>query len=363
MAQLVRDAERAKALLREHCEGTPGPAWQLDLFKSWGQHMPVVGISVDVGATSCREQLDLSEDAARLPYRFNSTEFLPPRTAAAPPVPAQLSTYKPAFVRGILTAEALDQIYQWFSRELNDLRGYSDDPPRTRRSNKPLAIDQSGFVEEARGSFWDLTTEPPSLMQRHLSGTPRLNAAAILAAAGADYTDKELLDGIVHGVRMLTDHQMLVVLNPGLLSLAGHLRPYGADIARMAVDGMLKICRFLPYVQCVLLPQGTVGKAHDDEARRRITDAGAPRAPPTTRDGTRVVSINDGVRLPDEDGRQRTKPENKPGVAVNVNDSSILAALAAAMRKDGFAPHEYQAYFACDDFKAFFSQFSLHPSQ
>jgi hypothetical protein len=43
-----------------------------------------------------------------------------------------LSTYKPTSVRGILTAEALEQIYQWFRRELSDLRGYNEDPPRTR---------------------------------------------------------------------------------------------------------------------------------------------------------------------------------------------------------------------------------------
>jgi hypothetical protein len=116
-------------------------------------------------------------------------------------------------------------------------------------------------------------------------------------------------------------------------------------------------------VQGVLLPQGTVGKAHEDDTRRRVTDAGAPRAPLTARDGTRVVSINDGVRLPREDGQPRTEPECKPGVGVHVSDASILAALAEAMRKDGFAPHEHQAHFACDDFKAFFNQFSLHVSE
>jgi hypothetical protein len=36
MAQLLRDAEEANSLLRAHCEQTPGPAWQPDLFRSWG---------------------------------------------------------------------------------------------------------------------------------------------------------------------------------------------------------------------------------------------------------------------------------------------------------------------------------------
>jgi hypothetical protein len=181
------------------------------LFKSWGERVPAVGVPADVGATSCRAQLDLSEGAARLPYRFNSDKYRPPRTVAAPPVPEQQLTYKPSSVRDILTAGALEQIYRWFSRELRDLQGYSEDPPRKHRSNKPLVIDQSSFVGEARGSFWDLTTKPLSLMKRHLSGTPRLNAAAILAAAGADYPDKELLDGITHSVRMSGDDKMLIV--------------------------------------------------------------------------------------------------------------------------------------------------------
>jgi hypothetical protein len=266
-------------------------------------------------------------------------------------------------VRDILTAEALNHIYQWLRRDLADLRGYSQDPPRRQCSNKPLVIDQTGFVAQARCLFWDLTTTPPSLVQRHLPGTPRLNAAAILAAAGAEYPDKELLNGLAHGVCMQTDHQILIVLNPCLRSLAGYLRPFVADIGRMEADGMLKVFRFLPYVPGVLLPQGTVSKPHEEDIRRRITDAGAPRSPLTARDGTRVVSINDGVRLPLENGQPRTKPECKPGVGVNVNDISILAYLAEAMRKDGFAPHEYQAYFACDDFKAFFNQFSLHLSE
>jgi hypothetical protein len=300
---------------------------------------------------------------ARLPYHFSSTEFGPLTTVAAPPVPEQVSTYKPATIRDVLTAEALDEIYQWFRCELNDLHGYSLDPPRKHCSNKPLVIDQSSFVVEACGLFWDLTTNPPSLMQRHLPGTPRLNAAAILAAAGADYPDKELPDAIAHGVRMQTDHQMLLVLNPGLLSLSGYLRQYGADITRMEADGMLLVCRFLPYVQGVLLPQGPVCKAHAEDDRRRITDAGAPRSPLIARDGTRVMSVNDGGRMPLADGQPLTPQEDKPCVGVNVNDNSILAYLGEAMRKDNFAPHEYQTFLACDDIKAFFNQFTLHPSE
>jgi hypothetical protein len=75
------------------------------------------------------------------------------------------------------------------------------------------------------------------------------------------------------------------------------------------------------------------------------------------------MPINDGVHLPLQDGHSRSEPERKPCVGVIVNDSGILAYLAEAMAKDGFAPHERQAYLACEDFKAFFNQFSLHTSE
>jgi hypothetical protein len=44
-------------------------------------------------------------------------------------------------------------------------------------------------------------------MQRHLGGVPQLNPSAVLTAAGPDYTDKELVDNIAHGVRMPVDHE------------------------------------------------------------------------------------------------------------------------------------------------------------
>jgi hypothetical protein len=200
-------------------------------------------------------------------------------------------------------------------------------------------------------------------MRRSRSAVPHLNAAAILAAAGADYPDRELLDAIQHGVHMPTDFQMLIVLNPGLLSLADGMPQLAADVARVEAAGMLTVHTFLPFVPGVLFPQGTTGKQNEQTLRRRIMDAGAPRAPLTSRDGTEVVPINEGVRTPLLDGRSRMQPEEKPASNVTVNDACNLAYVARAMALDGFAPDKYLAYLACDDFKAFFNQFVLHPSE
>jgi hypothetical protein len=325
--------------------------------------VPVVGLPPDATSSSCSGRFDLPESIARRPFLFHAARFDPPSTVAAPPIPEQASDYQPASVRDILTPEALREIYHRFRRELVDLLAYSQDPPRRQRTNKPLVIDQSGFLTPARGLFWDLTTSPPSLMQRSRSAVPRLNAAAILAAAGADYPDRELLDAIQHGVLMPTDFQMLIVLNPCLLSLADGMPQIAADVARMEAAGMLTVHTFIPFVQGVLLPQGTTGKQNEPTLRRRITDAGAPRAPLTSRDGTEVVPINEGVRTPLPDGRSRMQPEEKPASDVTVNDAGSLAYVARAMALDGFAPDEYLPYLACDDFKAFFNQFVLHPSE
>jgi hypothetical protein len=75
------------------------------------------------------------------------------------------------------------------------------------------------------------------------------------------------------------------------------------------------------------------------------------------------VSVNDGVHMPLADGLPCSPPEDKQGVGVNVNDNSILSYLVEAMRKDNFALHEYQTFLTCDDFSAFFNQFTLHPSE
>jgi hypothetical protein len=324
MSKPWRDGCAANSLLRDHLNAAVGPPENPNLFKEWAMRIPVVGTAPDVSATPCTGRFDLPDSIARRPFLFHATRFDPPTTTAAPPVPKQASDYQPKSVRDILTPEALREIYHWFRRELNDHLAYLQKPPRRHRTNRPLVSDQSGFLAPARGLFWDLTTTHPSLMQRDHPARPRLNAAAILAAAGAAYPDKELLDAIQNGVRMSTDFQMLIVLNPGLLSLADGMPQIAADIARMDAEGMLTVHTFHPYVQGVLLPQGTTGKPHELTLRRRITDAGAPRAPLTSRDGTVVVAVNDGVRVPLPDGRSRTQPEEKPASDITVNDTGDL---------------------------------------
>jgi hypothetical protein len=114
MRRLEQQARAANTMLLDCCLDTLGPPWHPELFNEWGDRIPVLGIPEAAGATSCQGPFHLPPAVALLPYRFNSTEFGPPTTVAAQPVPKQVSTYKQAPVRDILTAEALNEIYQWF---------------------------------------------------------------------------------------------------------------------------------------------------------------------------------------------------------------------------------------------------------
>jgi hypothetical protein len=233
MAQLWHTRRDANDLLRAHLNGAAAPPGYPGLFTSWAACIPTVGLPPDVAYSSCMGRFDLPESIARLQFLFNAPRFDPPTTVPSPPIPKQTSDYSPASVHDILTPEALRDIYHWFSRELDDYLSYAQDQPRRRCLNKALVIDQGGFLPLARGVIWDLTAVPPRPMQRHLPARPRLNAEAILAAAGTGYPDQELLHAIQHGVRMPTDFQPLVVLNSGLLSLADGLEQLAAHISRI----------------------------------------------------------------------------------------------------------------------------------
>jgi hypothetical protein len=139
---------------------------------------------------------------------------------------------------------------------------------------------------------------------------------------------------------MPTDLQMLIVLNPCLFSLSDGMPQIAADIEHMEAEGKRAAPR-APRASCMSRRCRGTSRTQEPLAR--------PLRPATAR-----LPINEG---------SRTHPKNKPASGVVVNDTGNLAYVARAMELDGFAPHEYLAYLACDDFKAFFNQFSLHPSE
>jgi hypothetical protein len=358
-AELRARAQHANEILRDHFLTAEVSPTHAETLRQWSYRIPRDGISQATAATTRRSQYPLRADAADAPFNFNSEMFDPPRTEPAPPVPAQRSDFHSSSVKDILHPWAVSAIDAWFAREEADLLAYAANPLARRHTNKPFVIDQDGCFPRAQGLFWDLSGPVPQLMRRDAPGTSRLNADAIRSAAGPAYPDQELLDGIQHGVRMPADHQMCIVLLPNLISIAAGMLQHHADVARMEAEHVLSVQASIPFIPGVLLPQGSTGKVHEPDKRRRT---GAPRTPLVSRAGTAIVPINVSVLTPREDGSSPLQQERKPRLSFVTGDAEILNSAANALEDDGEPPAVCRIYAACDDFKAFFNQFGLHTS-
>jgi hypothetical protein len=141
-------------------------------------------------------------------------------------------------------------------------------------------IDQDGFKPRAQGLFWDIRGAVQQLMRRDAPCTTSLNADAIRAAAGPEYLDQELLDGIQYGMRMPAEHQMCIVLLPNLILIGGACMPqHHADVTRMEADRILSVHASMPFIPCMILSQGSIGKIHEPDKpphHRRRRPAGTP---------------------------------------------------------------------------------------
>jgi hypothetical protein len=225
-------------------------------------------------------------------------------------------------------------------------------------------IDQDGFKPRAQGLFWDLRGAVPQLMRRDAPGITSLNADAIRAATGPTYQDQEPLNGIQYCVHMPAEHQLCIVLLPNLISIGGAGMPqHHAHVTRMETCCILSVHASMPFIPCVILPQGSIGKIHEPDKRHCITDAGAPRAPLTSSMGTEIVPINISVLTPRADSSSSMQAERKPRFSHVRNDSKILNSAAKALEANGEPPEVCRVYAACDEFKAFFHQCCLHTSE
>jgi hypothetical protein len=357
-------AQHANEILRAHLLAADVAPKHKETLSQWADRVSRDGVSQAVSATTRRSRFPLHDDAADDPFNFNSEYFDPSLTQPTLQVPAQLSDFRPSSIKDILHPWAISAIDEWFAREETDLQRYAADPAARRRTNTPLVINQDGSKPRAQGLFWDLRGAVPQLMRRDAPGVISLNADAVRAAAGPAYPDQELLDGIQHGVRMPAAHQLCVVLLPNLILMGGAgMRQHHADVTRMEADRILSVHASMPFIPGVILPQGSIGKIHEPEKRRRITDAGAPRAPLTSRMGTAIVPINVSDLTPHANGSSPMKEERKPRFSHVRGDVKILHSAAKALGDDGEPPEVCRVHAACDYFRAFFHQFGLHTSE
>jgi hypothetical protein len=155
-AELQTHAQHANEMLRVHLLAARVSPAHADTLRHWSYRIPRGGISQAAAATTRRSRYPLQADAADDPFGFNTEIFDPPRTAPAPPVPAQQSDFQPSSLNEILYQWAIAANDNWFASEQANLLAYAANPAARRRTNKPLVIDQDGFFPRARDLFWNL---------------------------------------------------------------------------------------------------------------------------------------------------------------------------------------------------------------
>jgi hypothetical protein len=366
-AELRCRAQHANEILRAHLLAADVPPLHRETLRQWAYRVPHDGVSQAVAATTRRSRFPLQDDAADDPFNFNLEFFDPPLTRPAPPVSAQQSDFHPSSIRDILHPWAISAIDEWIAREEADLQRYAHGGPGSPAPREQAPGDRPGRLQAARAR---LVLGPPRRRspayapRRSLHHVPERRRHPRGRGARISYPDQELLDAIQYGVRMPAEHQLCIVLLPNLISIGGAGMPqHHADITCMEADRILSEHASMPFIPGVILPQGSISKVHEPDRRRRITDAGAPRAPLMSSMGTAIVPINVSVLTPRADGCSRMQEERKPRFGHVRGDSTILNSAAKALEADGEPPEVCRVYAACEDFKAFFHQFGLHTSE
>ncbi|MFZ9087199.1 MAG: hypothetical protein ACO3C6_11785, partial [Steroidobacteraceae bacterium] len=168
---------------------------------------------------------------------------------------------------------------------------------------------------------------------------------AFLAQALSAYPDQELRSFAVHGAATKTDAgNLMSVLGPHLTSLPEGFPQVHANIIENVTKDWYG-CYHGPMPLAPGYSIGSTGKAGAPDAKRRTSEYGAPRkatVPPAT-------SLNDLAR------HAAWPPEVKPTLKAHASDVAVLKYAARLWGED--------LYCLSDDFKFYFTQFRLHPSE
>ena len=290
---------------------------------------------------------------------------------------AQSTTHKPRKLTDILYPWAIKKLARWLREIVADLQAWLRKPTRPRRRAKPRVIGQDGFLPEARNIVWDLENMlvdelgPYFAPVDFTAATGTSLNTAFLDTALEHCDDQALRSMLVNGFVFGFDAELQIVVLPHLLSLAlgvergtkelrrligeGYFRAVDATSAHLARLDDEDVVLALGQLPCRMQAQGMVERRLEDRPRR-TEDAGQPRKP--LRDGLGVLvrplnAITDPAGL--VNGRRRLPREWKPTVRLVMVANSILQSAALVWRQPVVA--------FSDDFKDFFNQLYLHPSQ
>ena len=325
---------------------------------------------------------------ARVRFDSNALRELPfahvdgiPVTSPPPkpkPQPEPNASYRPRnIVPDILTESAASRLAEAVRLQLDDFRRMRSLRPGetfTRRA-KPCAISQSEYNPSARGVIWNTEVlhydnvgpyfKPVDFDEPTAS---HLHCTRMFDALGDDYPDQETRFMQRDGYILVNEPDLMTFLSPHLLSLANGISRVDAELERLSSpetgyiskvdehalhlaklpdDTLLRLAfgRF-PFV---CQSQGTVEKKLKPGAPRRIQDPGQPRRPFAAPDRTPVVPTNEQME------RDEQPPERKSLTLHVLRDLAILLAISLVWKEPLLA--------FTHDFKDFFNQLHLHPSQ
>ncbi|MGA0134817.1 MAG: hypothetical protein ACO3ND_10740, partial [Opitutales bacterium] len=259
--------------------------------------------------------------------------------------PTPAPGFEPRCEADIIGAEAWLRVVEWESQQWKYVVDCARLGPAARRRLKPLVIPAASFDQRGRGTIWDLRDHRPGQPILPLDFDQPIRTrfdTSFLAQALADYPDRELVSFVCRGVALKTESAPPdLVLCPHLVTLGAGMHDIDKTIRTHAARGAYGLGARGPTLPRRGISQGSTLKK--DGTNRRTSDGGGPRKP------TPVKSLNTASR----DGHWI--PEVKPTLDDLANDLAVLRHAGSVLG--------LELYQFTDDFKWFFNQLALHPSQ
>lgn len=166
---------------------------------------------------------------------------------------------------------------------------------------------------------------------------------------GEGYPDQELISFICLGVRYKADLPVQVVLQPHLKSFLPVQDKYLAEADKFVERGWSTVHFTIPTVPYFSACCGSVCRPLEPDRPRCTNDAGAPRKELWAEDGIRVIPLNEAIA--DSEWPKEVKP------------SALDAMIALRVLQEAAQILGETVFIICDDYKSFFNQLRLSPSE
>jgi len=317
--------------------------------RSWADSVGRLSAQVLDATPPALQGVDPALSDERLRLRPLTPRYNPPTTPAYvyPTNTAPPAWFRPQETSDLWLPPAWTRITRWEALHWGFIEECWSRGERAKRGCIPtVVLTPANMVVPARRTIWDIRGRPPVPMDFEQPIRSHLDTA-FLSRALREYPDQELRSFMVQGVATKTDAGSFVtVLGPHLTSLPEGFVKVAENVDENVAKGWYgRFTGAMPVAPGYSAGQGSTAKAGAPDAKRRTSEYGAPRkatVPP-------AVSLNDLTR------RAAWPQEVKPTLAAHASDVAVLK-YAANVWGD-------ELYCLSDDFKYYFTQFRLHPSE